>query len=430
MFVAPHGPARVLARVLLQAGRYEEPQCRRHQHDHHDPAEVLGERELPADEDPEHEPELPHEVGRGELEGEGRDCRRAFLEQRLGDRDRGVGAGRRRGPQARGPAHRARPPARHQGLDPLSRNPSLHDRRDEEPEHKRPPHLVGHEKCVPEAVADLGDHIVHDSECFRVQPCYGQAGGASKTKRRTSYASIRPDPGRARPDGHSTGQRFRRRLLARRCRRRRLHLVRDPVGARDVERQDDPPGRQERQLRPPGADQERHRIQVARQHRAVQDHRAEGEHDVLLPVAAGQDDEQGRQVQDGAGGHLRRAGEVLLDRGRGRSAREGLAGAVLQPLPGLQAPAERAQRLQRQHGRHHLLRHGGRHDQRPGAVHAGRAHGQDGRGQVGQVPPEPRARQPRQSARVGRDVQPLGRPRVHQRLHQGRKRKRDLQRAG
>ena len=115
------------------------------------------------------------------------------------------------------------------------------------------------------------------------------------------------------------------------------------------------------------------------------------EYEVLLPVAAGHEEEQGRHVQDGAGGHLRRAGEVLLDRRRRRPAPEGLAEAVLQHVPGLQARAERAQRLQHQHGRHDLLRHRGRHDERPGCVHAGCAHGEDGRGQVGQVPPEPRA---------------------------------------
>ena len=73
--------------------RDEPPQQHRHQHDHHDAADVLGEGELPAEQDPEDEPELPDEVGRGELEGERGRRRGALLEEGLGDRDRGVGAG-------------------------------------------------------------------------------------------------------------------------------------------------------------------------------------------------------------------------------------------------------------------------------------------------------------------------------------------------
>ena len=82
--------------------------------DHHEAADVLGQRELPADQHPQDEPELPHEVRRRELEGERRDGRRALLEERLADRDRGVGARRGRGAEAGRPERAAaglRPPA-------------------------------------------------------------------------------------------------------------------------------------------------------------------------------------------------------------------------------------------------------------------------------------------------------------------------------
>ena len=42
----------VLARLLLQLRRDEAPQQDRHQRDQHDPADELGQRELPADQDP------------------------------------------------------------------------------------------------------------------------------------------------------------------------------------------------------------------------------------------------------------------------------------------------------------------------------------------------------------------------------------------
>jgi hypothetical protein len=39
--------------------------------DHHDAAQILGGRELPAEQQPQHEPQLPDEVGGGKLEGQG-----------------------------------------------------------------------------------------------------------------------------------------------------------------------------------------------------------------------------------------------------------------------------------------------------------------------------------------------------------------------
>ena len=89
-------------RLLLEARRDEQPQRHRHQHDHHDAADVLGQRELPADQDPEDQAQLPDQVGGGELEGERGRRRGPLLEQRLGDRDRRVGARRGRGAEPRG----------------------------------------------------------------------------------------------------------------------------------------------------------------------------------------------------------------------------------------------------------------------------------------------------------------------------------------
>ena len=52
----------VLAGLLLQAVGDERAELHRHQRDHHDPADVFGERELPADQHPQHQPELPHQI--------------------------------------------------------------------------------------------------------------------------------------------------------------------------------------------------------------------------------------------------------------------------------------------------------------------------------------------------------------------------------
>ena len=127
-----------------------------HEHDQHDPADELGERELPADQHPEHEPELPHEIGRGELEGQRGARRRALLEERLRDRDRGIRA-RRGGRAERGrPSDLTRALARERALDRRARHPGLDDRGDREAEHERPPHLVRHEERVLEPLADVG----------------------------------------------------------------------------------------------------------------------------------------------------------------------------------------------------------------------------------------------------------------------------------
>ena len=118
-------PERLRPRVMLMAGcrprrrgrapppqpsrDEEQPQSSGHQHDHHDPAEVLGERELPADQHPQDQPQLPHEVGGGELERQRGGRRGALGEQRERDRHRRVGA--RGGGGARSGRQRRTPPA-------------------------------------------------------------------------------------------------------------------------------------------------------------------------------------------------------------------------------------------------------------------------------------------------------------------------------
>jgi len=70
VLVSGGGLPRVLARGGLEPRCDERAQKERHQGDHHEAADVLGKRELPADQRPEHEPQLPNEVRRRELEGE------------------------------------------------------------------------------------------------------------------------------------------------------------------------------------------------------------------------------------------------------------------------------------------------------------------------------------------------------------------------
>ena len=89
--------------------------------------------------------------------------RGALLEQALGDRDRRVGARRGRRAERRSPAPPGRGRRRPARLDALARHPGLDDRGDREAQHERPPDLPGHQHGVPEAVADLGDDVGHQS---------------------------------------------------------------------------------------------------------------------------------------------------------------------------------------------------------------------------------------------------------------------------
>ena len=136
---------------LLTSSRSAEPDER----DQHDPADELGQRELPAEEDPEHDPELEDEVRRRELEGHRRGEARALLEHRLRDRDRRVAA-RRRGRAEPGRERRScagRAPPRALCIRD-ARHPGLHHRREQEAEHERPADLPRHLARVRQPLSD------------------------------------------------------------------------------------------------------------------------------------------------------------------------------------------------------------------------------------------------------------------------------------
>src|SRR3954452_16095396 len=151
----------VAPRLLLQSRRDEHAQEHRHQADQDDPAEELGEGELPAHQHPEDEAELPDEVGRRELEGEGGDRRGALLEERLGDRDRRIGAGGGGGAEGGRLGDRGETLAGEGALDPRLRHPGLNDCRDREAEHQRPPDLIRHQERHFEPLPDLAQHVAH-----------------------------------------------------------------------------------------------------------------------------------------------------------------------------------------------------------------------------------------------------------------------------
>ena len=108
------------------------------------------------DQHPEDQPQLPDQVGRGELEGERGDRRGALLEERLGDRDRRVGAGGGGGAEPGRLRHRDEAVAGERRLRSARAGTQAWTiGRDREAEHQRPPDLVGHQEGLFEALADL-----------------------------------------------------------------------------------------------------------------------------------------------------------------------------------------------------------------------------------------------------------------------------------
>ena len=151
---------RVRARLLLEPPRDEEADPGPHERDQDEAAEELRERELPAEEDPHHDPDLEHEVRRGELERH-----RASR----GSRPSGTSTSRSRSPRSctttrrRRGRSRARPCAgrgrRARARCASARHPRLDDPGEREAEHERPPDLPRHLERVPEAVADPLEHV-------------------------------------------------------------------------------------------------------------------------------------------------------------------------------------------------------------------------------------------------------------------------------
>ena len=144
--VAGLGLDRVGTGLFLEPPGDEQPDPGPHERDQQDPAHELRQGELPAEEDPHHDPDLEDEVRGGELEGHRRSEARALLEDRLRNRNRGVAAGRRGGAEQVARAERS--------LEPGARDPRLDDAREREAQHERPADLPGHLERVRETVAD------------------------------------------------------------------------------------------------------------------------------------------------------------------------------------------------------------------------------------------------------------------------------------
>ena len=153
-------PSRVLARLLLEPPRHEEADPSPHHDDQDQAADELRERELPAEEDPHHDPDLEHEVRRGELERH-RASRGSLPSGTSTSRSRPprscTRTRRRRAPWRARPCGGRAPPSAL--LNARARDPRLHDPGQREPEHERPPDLPRHLERVPEPVADPLEHV-------------------------------------------------------------------------------------------------------------------------------------------------------------------------------------------------------------------------------------------------------------------------------
>jgi hypothetical protein len=120
------------------------------------PPTELSQRELPAEENGHHDPELDHEVGGGELEHH---CRReiaAPAKDRARHRDRGVGAGGSCRPEAAGDPERAGRIVREQATHLRLGDDGLHRRRERKAKDQRPEDFPEHAEGEAERVAELG----------------------------------------------------------------------------------------------------------------------------------------------------------------------------------------------------------------------------------------------------------------------------------
>src|SRR6266536_1402747 len=122
----------------------EHPECHRQQQDHQRPADELGEREPPAQQERHDDAQLDDEVGGGDLEGHRGGEVRSLPDQRPGQRHRGVRAGAGRGAQPGRDGQAAGPIVRHQPDDLLPAYYRLHHRGQEETEDQRPQDLPAH----------------------------------------------------------------------------------------------------------------------------------------------------------------------------------------------------------------------------------------------------------------------------------------------
>ena len=111
----------------------------------------------------ERETELEDEVGRRELEDDRVRKGRALAEQGPADRDRRVGARRRRGAEERRQGHRPRAAAAEHPRDRLLGDEGLHGRREEESEGERPQHRPEHGEREAQRVAGVSQNEAHRS---------------------------------------------------------------------------------------------------------------------------------------------------------------------------------------------------------------------------------------------------------------------------
>ena len=179
-----------------------------------DAADVLGEGELPADQDPEHQPQLPDQVGRGELEGERRGAPR---------RPSGTATWRSRSPR------RSRRRRRRRGRSPRRRG------REPLPESAASIRSRGTQAWTTPEIAKPSTSAHQTSYAIR-KDCSRPSPIVLRTSPMPSVSS-KPSSGQARPRGRA----------ARRARRR----GRRPLRLRAPRRRASAPGRRRRWCRRP-----------------------------------------------------------------------------------------------------------------------------------------------------------------------------------
>jgi hypothetical protein len=155
LHAAEHAPVRLVTRLVDQPPLEEDAEEQRHKDDHQRPADELAERELPAEQQRHKDPELDHQVRRGELERHRRREIRALAKQRARKRNGGVGAGRGGGTKAAGDPNRARRVVRHEPTHLPLRHHGLHCTREREAEDQRPEDLPEHPERERERLHDL-----------------------------------------------------------------------------------------------------------------------------------------------------------------------------------------------------------------------------------------------------------------------------------
>ena len=143
--------------ALRDHPRHHQPE----QDDHDRAADELGQRELPADQQPQHDPELHDQVRGGDHEHHRRGEIRPAREQALRQRGRGVGARGADHPEERRLAQRRRPVIT-EGVAHLGAgHECLHRTGQPEAQHQGPERLPEHEERLVEPATDATEEI-HD----------------------------------------------------------------------------------------------------------------------------------------------------------------------------------------------------------------------------------------------------------------------------